>query len=152
MTATSRQVKAFAAVCDCIDDATYAPESVYVLDGLAARMARHVGLEAGDWCRHGYPLTGRILRRIQRLARQLGLDLPQRVRDAIAHRAEERRWFWVTNKATGERIGVKAHWAEASDSIEGRRDGGEPFVTPFQVADARHNPFSGAMLVARWGG
>lgn len=56
------------------------------------------------------------------------------------------------NRKTGETLTVSAHWAQASSQIMGRWNGGEQFATPYQVADARHEPRKAAEMVARWDG
>lgn len=56
------------------------------------------------------------------------------------------------NRKTGETLTVSANWAQASSPITARWNDGEQFSTPYQVADARHQPRKAAELVARWDG
>jgi hypothetical protein len=54
------------------------------------------------------------------------------------------------NKKTGEKLFVKANFSEASSPLMYSWDGQEYHGSPYQVADARHNPRVAAKLIARW--
>tara|TARA_R110000868_G_scaffold42219_2_gene143294 strand:- start:277 stop:471 length:195 start_codon:yes stop_codon:yes gene_type:complete len=55
------------------------------------------------------------------------------------------------NRKTGERLWIKADFAQASSPISISWDKVEWFGTPFQVADARHRHLEAAKMVVKWG-
>lgn len=151
MTAT-KQAKAVETIIRKVRDGKYSPHDILMLEGAAERLAAWVGLTADGsdevW------LTPRQISRIERVAAQYDVDVPQSIADGIAERdaerAEARKDHRFRNRH-GETLTIRANFAQAADSIRAKWDDGDWFCTPFQVADARHSASAACKLVAGWG-
>lgn len=154
MSTTTRKAAIAEVAGDLNSRGEYCPAVIYGYDDAAAAIAERCGIEA-DYCHTDRPATVRSLRRLARLCRRYGLDDEAARLDGIAERRiDERRGVVRFAHPSGDRLDIQANWADAASAIWYRwpdHDGPDGWHgTPFQVADARHQPAAACRLVARW--
>ena len=148
MTTTKKIQEAIREVVQDCSGGIYSPSTVYGYGALAAKVAARIGLKSGVCC-GDERANSQTLRRLISLADRHGVDASELARVVSAR--EERRQFETTfENKYGERLTIRADFRQAACSISAKYDDCDWFVTPFQVADARHSAAKACELVYRW--
>ena len=137
-------------VRDISSQGEYQPGVVYGYDGVPAKVAKRVGLYASVEDFRWERASLRTLRRLLALADRYGVDAAS-LRATVEDRDYSRRHDTTFENQAGQRLTIRANFAQASSPILARYDDGEWFGTPYQVADARHSSLAACRLVASLG-
>ena len=137
---------------DALMRAIHTDGTYTTLTDIGERMVDFIGLEPESFGLEFYVrhvLTLRQAARIRKIADAVDYDLPEWFDELVEQIKEERSYYKFTNKR-GETLIIDADFSQAACPIRAKYDGYDWFGTPFQVADARHNPHAACRLVANW--